>query len=376
MIGMGPLTGVKVVELAGIGPVPFAGMMLAELGADVLRIDRPGGGLMLGPPELEVLNRGRRSVALDLKHPAAITTVLELAESADILVEGFRPGVAERLGLGPDVCRAANPRLVYGRMTGWGQDGPLAQSAGHDIDYLALSGALGAIGRAGGPPQVPLNLLGDFGGGSLYLVVGVLAALVEARTSGQGQVVDAAIVDGAAHLTAMMLGGLAAGTWRQERGVNLLDTGAPFYDVYETADGEYMAVGALEPQFYDDLIRVLGITAPDRDDPEQWPELRKMLAETFATRTQAEWTEVFDGTDACVAPVLPLGGDHPHLVARGNFVDHEGLRQPAPAPRFSRTPSALGVPPARPGEHTRAALTDWGITDVDELLAAGAAVQA
>ncbi|HEU4946438.1 MAG TPA: CaiB/BaiF CoA-transferase family protein [Kribbella sp.] len=373
---MGPLSGVKVVELAGIGPAPFACMMLAELGAEVLRVERPGGGLMIGPPERELLNRGRRSVVLDLKNPAAIDAVLQLVAKADVLVEGFRPGVAERLGLGPDDCRAVNPKLVYGRMTGWGQDGPLATTAGHDIDYLALSGALHAIGRAGGPPQVPVNLLGDFAGGSLYLVVGVLAALFEARGSGEGQVVDAAIVDGAAHLTTMMLGAMAAGTWRQERGTNLIDTGAPFYDVYETSDGEYLAVGALEPKFYDELVRVLGIAAPDRYDAANWPQLRKVLAETFAQRTQAEWTQLFDGSDACVAPVLPLGADHPHLVARGIFVDAAGVRQPAPAPRFSRTLTELGEPPAPPGRHTRAALTDWGVTGVEELLDSGAAVQA
>jgi alpha-methylacyl-CoA racemase len=299
-----------------------------------------------------------------------------LAAGADVLVEAFRPGVAERLGLGPQECQAVNPKLVYARMTGWGQDGPLAQSAGHDIDYLGLSGALHAIGRAGGPPQVPANLLGDFAGGSLYLVVGVLAAVVEARTSGCGQVIDAAIVDGAAHLTTVLLGALAGGNWKQERGTNLLDTGAPFYDVYETSDGEYMAVGAIEPQFYDELIERLAITAPDRSDPANWPELRKTLAEAFATRTQAEWTELFDGTDACVSPVLPLAGDHPHLVARGIFVEKDGVRQPAPAPRFSRTPTSLGDAPARPGEHTREALTQWGVTGVDELLASGAAVQA
>ncbi|WP_328994441.1 CoA transferase [Kribbella sp. NBC_01245] len=373
---MGALSGVRVVELAGIGPAPFACMMLAEMGADVVRIERPGGGLMLGPPELELLNRGRRSVAMDLKKPEAIIAVRELVARADVLIEGFRPGVAERLGLGPEECRAINPRLVYGRMTGWGQEGPLAQSAGHDIDYLAISGALGAIGRAGGPPQVPVNFLGDFGGGSLYLVVGVLAALVEARASGQGQTVDAAIVDGAAHLTTQLLGGLAAGSWRQERGANLLDTGAPFYDVYETADGLHMAVGALEPAFYDELIRLLGVAAPDRYDVNNWPELRKVFAEAFATKTRAEWAEIFDGTDACVSPVLPLANEHPHVVARGTFVEHEGVRQPAPAPRFSRTPSAIGQPPARPGQHTREALTDWGVTAVDELLATGAAVQA
>jgi alpha-methylacyl-CoA racemase len=376
MLGMGPLSGVKVVELAGIGPAPFACMMLAELGAEVVRVERPGGGLAFGPPELELVNRGRRSVALDLKNPAAIDAVLQLVEQADVLVEGFRPGVAERLGLGPEQCQAINPKLVYGRMTGWGQDGPLAQTAGHDIDYLAMSGALHLIGRAGGPPQVPANLLGDFAGGSLYLVVGVLAALVEARGSGQGQVVDAAIVDGAAHLTTMLLGALAAGNWKQERGTNLLDTGAPFYDVYETSDAKYMGVGAIEPQFYDELIRLLEISPPDRSDLASWPELHKVLAETFAQRTQAEWTEVFDGSDACVSPVLPLAGDHPHLVARGTFVEKDGVRQAAPAPRFSRTPSELGDPPARPGQHTRAALTDWGVTGIDELLATGAAVQA
>ena len=375
MARMGPLEGVKVVELAGIGPAPFACMMLAELGADVLRIDRPGGGLSMGPPELDLVNRGRRSVALDLKHPAALDVVRRLVAQADVLVEGFRPGVAERLGVGPDDCHAINPKLVYGRMTGWGQDGPLAQTAGHDIDYLALSGALHLIGRAGGPPQVPANLLGDFAGGSLYLVIGVLAALHNAQHSGQGQVVDAAIVDGSAHLTTMLLGALAAGTWRQERGTNLLDTGAPFYDVYETSDGKHVAVGALEPQFYAELIEKLDLTVPDRNDPAQWPELRKVLTETFRQRTQAEWAELFDGSDACVTPVLPLAADHPHLVARRTFVDHHGIRQAAPTPRFDRTPTSLDRPPARAGQHTREALSDWGITDVDDLLAAGAAVQ-
>ncbi|MDX6259171.1 MAG: alpha-methylacyl-CoA racemase [Kribbellaceae bacterium] len=373
---MGPLSGVKVVELAGIGPAPFACMLLAELGAEVLRIERPGGGLAMGPPELELLNRGRRNVALNLKNPAAIETVLQLVAGADVLIEGFRPGVAERLGLGPEACHEVNPKLVYGRMTGWGQVGPLAQSAGHDIDYLALSGALHLIGRAGGPPQVPANLLGDFAGGSLYLVVGILAALVEARGSGRGQVVDAAIVDGAAHLTTIVHGALAAGSWKLQRGTNLLDTGAPFYDVYETSDGEFMAVGAIEPQFYDELIRLLVVEGPDRHDPANWPALHKLLTETFAQRTQAEWTEIFDGTDACVSPVLRPAADHPHLVARGTFVDNDGVRQPAPAPRFSRTPTELGRPPARPGEHTREALADWGVTDIETLLATGAAVQA
>jgi alpha-methylacyl-CoA racemase len=375
MGGMGPLEGVKVVELAGIGPAPFACMLLAELGADVLRIDRPGGALSLTPPELDLVNRGRRSAALDLKQPAAVDVVRRLVERADVLIEGFRPGVAERLGLGPEECHALNPRLVYGRMTGWGQDGPLAQTAGHDIDYLALTGALHLIGRAGGPPQVPANLLGDFAGGSLYLVIGVLAALYDAQLTGRGQVVDAAIVDGSAHLTTMLLGALAAGTWRQERGTNLLDTGAPFYDVYETADGEHMSVGAIEPRFYAELVERLGIDVPDRDDPAQWPELRKVLAETFRERTQAEWIAVFEGSDACVAPVLPLAAEHPHLAARGTFVEHHGVRQAAPAPRFDRTPTSLGRPPARPGQHTREALADWGISDLDALFDSGAAVQ-
>jgi alpha-methylacyl-CoA racemase len=344
---MGPLQGVKVVELAGIGPGPFACMLLAELGAEVLRVDRPGGGLSFGPPELDLVNRGRRSVALDLKQPAAIDVVRRLAAQADVLVEGFRPGIAERLGLGPEDLQAINPKLVYGRMTGWGQDGPLAQAAGHDIDYIALSGALHLIGRAGGPPQVPSNLLGDFAGGSLYLVVGVLAALHEAQRSGRGQIVDAAIVDGSAHLTTMMLGALAAGAWKQERGTNLLDTGAPFYDVYETADGKHLAVGALEQPFYDELIAKLGITAPDRNDPANWPELRKVLSETFAQRTQAEWTKVFDGSDACVAPVLPLAGDHPHLVARGTFVDKDGVASPGRRPASTGRPHGPGSTPGR-----------------------------
>ena len=372
---MGPLEGVKVVELAGLGPAPFACMMLAELGAEVLRIDRPGGGASMGPPELDLVNRGRRSAALDLKQPAAVDVVRRLVGQADVLVEGFRPGVAERLGLGPAHCHAINPRLVYGRMTGWGQDGPLAQAAGHDIDYLAVSGALHLIGRAGGPPQVPVNLLGDFGAGAMYLVVGVIAALRDAERTGRGQVVDAAIVDGAAHISTLLHSMLAVGLWQDRRGVNMIDTGAPFYDVYETADGKHVAVGAIEPQFYAELIDKLGLDAPDRNDPSQWPELRKVLTETFRQRTQAEWTGLFDGSDACVAPVLPLAGDHPHLVARGTFVDHHGVRQAAPAPRFDRTPTSLDRPPARPGEHTREALADWGITGIDDLLKSGAAVQ-
>ncbi|MGN6242238.1 MAG: CaiB/BaiF CoA transferase family protein [Motilibacteraceae bacterium] len=379
-MGSGPLAGVRVVELAGIGPGPFAAMMLADLGAEVLRVDRPTGpGLTFGAPHLDVLNRGRRNVAVDLKDPRGRDVVLRLVERADVLIEGFRPGVTERLGLGPEDCWARNPRLVYGRMTGWGQDGPLAPTAGHDIGYVALTGALHAVGRAGGPPQVPVNLVGDFGGGAMYLVVGVLAALLEARGSGRGQVVDAAIVDGAAGLTAMLHGLLAAGVWQDRRGVNLLDSGAPFYDVYETADGRWMAVGALEPQFYAALLTGLdlGDDVPDRNDPRQWPALRERFTARFRERTQAEWTETFERTDACVAPVLSLteAAAHPHLAARGTFVEHAGVVQPAPAPRFSRTPGTLDEPPARPGQHTRDALGDWGVDDVEQLLADGVVTQ-
>jgi alpha-methylacyl-CoA racemase len=332
---------------------------------------------MFGSTEHDLLTRGRRSVAVDLKHPEGPGTVLALAERADVLLEGFRPGVTERLGIGPDACLARNPRLVYGRMTGWGQDGPLAQTAGHDVGYIAVTGALHAIGRAGGPPQVPVNLLGDFGGGAMYLVVGVLAALLESRASGQGQVVDAAIVDGTAHLSTMLLGMLAGGLWQDRRGVNLLDTGAPWYDVYETADGRHLAVGALEPQFYAQLLDRLGLTdvAPPRNDPDR---LRELLTETFRTKTRDEWTAVFEGSDACVAPVLSYAEarEHPQLQARGTYVESHGVVQPAPAPRFSRTPGALDRPPARAGQHTREALTDWGVADVDALLAAGAVAEA
>lgn len=375
----GPLHGVRVIELVGIGPGPFAGMLLADLGADVIRVDRPGGAALVVPTAQDVLSRGRPSVALDLKNPRAIEVVLELVERADILIEGFRPGVTERLGLGPEACHSRNPQLVYGRITGWGQDGPLSQTAGHDVNYISVAGALDPIGRAGGPPQIPLNLLGDFAGGSMYLVTGVLAALTHARTSGEGQVVDAAITDGAAHLLGMQLSMQAAGLWSTERGTNLLDSGAPYYDVYETSDGRWMSVGALEPRFYDVLISVLGLEdVPDRNDIGQWPALGKVLAETFATRTQAEWTALFDGTDACVAPVVPMheAAQHPHNVARGTYVDEGGVVQPAPAPRFSHTPATLTTPPERPGANTAEALAAWGITDIDQLIADGVAVQA
>jgi len=377
--GTGPLRGLKVVELAGIGPGPHACMILADLGADVIRIDRPGGQLLTGGSH-DLLNRGRPSVALDLKHPDAVATVLDLVESADVFVEGLRPGTTERLGLGPDHCLVRNPRLVYGRMTGWGQDGPLSRTAGHDLGYIAITGALHGLGQDPSRPHFPTNLVGDFGGGSTYLVIGILAALLESQLSGQGQVVDAAIVDGTAHLNSMATAFLAGGLLREQRASNLLDGGAPFYDLYETADGRHLAIGALEPQFYDELLAGLGIAqaAPDRDDPENHPELRRLITDTVRSRTQADWVEIFAGTDACVAPVLPMteAFRHPHLVARGTFVERDGVTEPAPAPRFSRTaPSLTTPPPAEPGQDTRQALTAWGITDVERLLESGAAVQ-
>jgi alpha-methylacyl-CoA racemase len=378
--GTGPLRGVKVVELAGIGPGPHACMILADLGADVIRIDRPGGQALTGGAH-DLLNRGRPSVAIDLKHPDGVATVLDLVATADVLVEGLRPGTTERLGLGPDVCHERNPRLVYGRMTGWGQTGPLAPTAGHDLGYIAITGALFGQGQDQARPHFPTNLIGDFGGGSTYLVIGILAALLESRLSGAGQVVDAAIVDGTAHLNAMAAGFLAGGLLREERAANLLDGGTAFYDLYETADGRHLAVGALEPQFYDALVAGLGIaeTAPDRNDPGSQPELRRLIIEAVRGRTQAEWVEVFEGTDACVAPVLPMSEafEHPHLVARGTYVERDGMTQPAPAPRFSRTPPTLTTPPPPTvGAHTREALAAWGITGVERLLASGAAAQA
>jgi alpha-methylacyl-CoA racemase len=378
--GTGPLRGVKVVEIAGIGPGPHACMILADLGADVIRVERPGGQLLAGGATM-VLNRGRPSVALDLKQPEAAATVLELARGADILVEGMRPGVTERLGIGPEQCREVNPRLVYGRMTGWGQDGPLAQAAGHDINYISVAGALFGMGQTPERPQFPANLVGDFGGGSTYLVIGLLAALLEARISGQGQVVDAAIVDGTAHLNAMAAAFLASGGYRERRGANLLDGGAPFYDVYETSDGRHVSVGALEPQFFATLVKMLGLedTAPGQGEMDRYDELRALLAETFKQRTQAEWVELFEGTDACVAGVLPFSEalNHPHLRARETFVEHEGLMQPQPAPRFSRTAASLSLPPSpAAGTHTREALTAWGVEDVDGLIERGIAVQA
>ncbi|MGZ4487005.1 MAG: CaiB/BaiF CoA transferase family protein [Nocardioides sp.] len=377
--GTGPLRGVKVVEIAGIGPGPHACMILADLGADVIRVERPGGQLLAGGPH-NLLNRGRPSVALDLKNPEAVATVLELVAGADLLVEGMRPGVAERLGFGPEDCHAVNPRLVYGRMTGWGQDGPLASAAGHDMNYIAITGALFGLGQDKARPHFPANLVGDFGGGSTYLVIGLLAALLEARVSGQGQVVDAAIVDGTAHLNAMTSAFLAAGTYREERAANLLDGGVPFYDVYETSDGRHMSVGALEPQFFATFVSLLGLPddAPGQGDLDRYDELRALITERFTSRTQAEWVEVFEGTDACVAGIIPLSeaATHPHMAAREILVERDGLVQPAPAPRFSRTASSLTTPPsAAAGAQTRQALAAWGVDDVDGLIERGVAVQ-
>ncbi|MEU9980823.1 CaiB/BaiF CoA-transferase family protein [Streptomyces sp. NPDC050856] len=362
----GPLAGVRVVELAGIGPGPFAAMLLGDLGADVVRVDRPGGAGLGIDPAYDLTNRNKRSVLLDLKAEDGPARVLDLVERADILIEGFRPGVAERLGVGPRECLARNPLLVYGRMTGWGQDGPLAERAGHDIGYIAVTGTLSMIGKDGEPPVVPANLVGDYAGGSLYLVVGVLAALQHARAEGGGgQVVDAAITDGAAHLATMIHAMMAAGGWQDRRGTNLLDGGCPFYGTYETADGRHMAVGALEPRFYQEFTELLGIQdmAGARKDFARWGELRAAVAARFKTRTRAEWTAVFEGSDACVAPVLSLreAPGHPHLAARGTFVEHGGITQPAPAPRFSATPAALRRPPARPGAHGDEVARDWDV---------------
>jgi len=372
----GPLHGLKVIELAGIGPGPYAAMLLADMGADVVRVDRPGPPASNVPPDKDVLRRNRRSIIVDLGHPDGVATVLSMAARADVLLEGFRPGVTERLGLGPAECWAVNPLLVYGRMTGWGQSGPLAPTAGHDIDYIAITGALGAIGKAGEGPVPPVNLVGDFGGGSTFLVIGVLAALWEAARSGRGQVVDAAIVDGASSLTALLHGLLAAGQWTDQRGFNFLDTGAPWYDTYQTADGEWMAVGALEQKFYAEFTRLLGLSddvADFRSDPSKWPQLREAIAQAFSSRTRADWTAVFEDTDACVAPVLSLteAARHPHLAARDTFIDVGGITQPAPAPRFSRTVPAAPTPPQAIGANTVEVLRDWGIADVDRLIADG-----
>jgi alpha-methylacyl-CoA racemase len=361
-MGQGPLSGLKIVEFAGIGPGPFCGMLLSDLGADVVRIDRKGAAGR--GSKFDVTGRGRRSVALDLKTPEAVEACLTLMERADAAFEGFRPGVMERLGLGPEVALKRNPKLVYGRMTGWGQTGPLAQAAGHDINYIALTGALAAIGTTE-KPIPPLNLVGDFGGGALYLAFGLLAGVIHARATGEGQVVDCAMTDGAASLMAMFYGMAGSGAWRPARGANLLDGGAQFYDVYQCKDDKWIALGSIEPQFYALLLEKTGINDPqfnaqmNRDD---WPELKRKLATVIRTRSRDEWEEIMGGSDVCFAPVLGIdeAPAHPHNVARQTFVTVDGVVQPAPAPRFSASPSAMPAPPPAIGAHNQAALADWG----------------
>ena len=371
---MGPLQGTTVLEIAGIGPGPFCAMLLADMGADVIRVDRAG-QVMGGDPEsppADVLNRGRRSIGLDLKSPDGVEALLSLVEQADVLMEGFRPGVTERLGIGPDDCLARNPKLVYGRMTGWGQEGPYAQAAGHDINYIALAGALDPIGRRGDAPIPPLNLVGDFGGGGMFLAFGIVCALLEAKSSGEGQVVDAAMVDGSAVLTTMFHAFRAMGIWNDERGTNLLDTGAHFYDVYETSDGKYVSIGSIEPQFYAQLLELSGLgeqdDLPHQMDREQWPAVKERLASIFATKTRDEWCEIMEHTDVCFAPVLSLeeAPQHPHNVERGTFLEQNGVVQPAPAPRFSRTEAEIQRPPAHAGQHTDEVLAQFGF-DADRI---------
>jgi alpha-methylacyl-CoA racemase len=377
---MGPLKGIKVIEIAGIGPGPFCAMMLADMGADVLRVDRAvkgGGGVVAAKNDL--LNRGKRSIAVDLKKPEGIETILKLVEGADVITEGFRPGVMERLGLGPDVVLKRNPKIIYGRMTGFGQEGPMALAAGHDINYIALSGVLHAFGNKGGKPVPPLNLVGDFGGGGMMLAFGIVCALIEAQRSGNGQVVDAAMVDGAAVLSTMIYGMTGTGFWKDERGVNLLDTGAHFYDTYETKDGKWISIGSIEPQFYAELVERAGLDkeafAPQMDRA-QWPALKEKIATVFKQKTRAEWDALMEGSDVCYAPVLSFGEapKHPHNVHRKTFVEVEGVVQPAPAPRFSRTKAEIRSAPPVPGAHTDSALAEWGFSadEIARLKSAGA----
>lgn len=377
---MGPLQGLRVIELAGIGPCPMCAMLLAELGADVVRVDRlTDSGLGIGmAPHFHLLNRSRPSIAVDLKHPDGVETVLRLVEGADALIEGFRPGVTERLGLGPEDCAARNPKLVYGRVTGWGQDGPLSKAAGHDLNYIALTGALDAIGRRGAPPTPPLNLVGDFGGGALYLALGVVAALYEARESGQGQTVDAAMIDGAASLMTSAYALWAAGVSDGPRGENILDSGAHFYDVYETHDGRHISIAPVEPKFYAELLDRIGLEsrdAPHSADRAEWPASKARLAALFRTRTRDEWCDILEGTDACFAPVLGMdeAHRHPHNAVRGTFVERDGLVQPNAAPRFDRTPGGIRCSPPAAGSGTREVLADWGFApaEIDDLTARG-----
>ena len=395
---MGPLEGLKVVEVAAVGPTPFCAMVLADMGADVIRLDRLE-ETVPGPEDLGyrerrartpddqpptpldfLLRRGRRSVAVDLKHPEGADLVLRLCEEADVLLEGFRPGVAERLGIGPEDCLGRNPRLVYGRGTGWGQEGPLAHTAGHDINYIALASVLEPIGRPGQPPTVPLTLIGDFAGGGMVLTVGVTCALLERQGSGRGQVVDAAMIDGAALLMTFPYGARALGAWSDERGTNI-PGGSHFYDVYETADGKYISLAAADPPFYAELLRRLGLDReplPDQMDRERWPEMKARFADIFRQKTRSEWCELLEGTDVCFAPVLSMSEapEHPHNRARRTFVEVDGVVQPAPAPRFSRTEPVIRRPPPRPGQHTDEVLGDWGVSDrqIAKLKQAGAIV--
>ncbi|MCP4037908.1 MAG: CoA transferase [bacterium] len=359
----GPLAGYRIIEISGIGPGPFGAMMLADMGAEVIRVDRPTAG-MWEDPSMDLLNRGRRCIGIDLKNPEGVETLLRLIDTHDALVEGFRPGVMERLGLGPDVCLERNPRLVYGRMTGWGQDGPLAHAAGHDINYIALAGALHPIGRRGQPPTAPLNLVGDFGGGGLMLAYGITCALLERVNSGKGQVVDAAMVDGAATLMTIFHATQQIGYWSDERGTNLLDSGSHFYDAYETSDGKWVSIGSFEPQFYALLLEKLGLEAEafPQMDRERWPELKERMSALFKQRTRDQWCELLEGTDVCFAPVLTIAEsrEHPHNTARGTFVTCDGVDQPRPTPRFGRTDSGITRGPARAGEHTDEILAESG----------------
>ena len=379
---MGPLQGLRIIEVAGIGPGPFAAMMLSDMGADVIRVDRSANAMGGDPaaPPADIFNRGRRSIALDLKSPDGVATLLDLVEHADALIEGFRPGVAERLGFGPEVCAERNPRLVFGRMTGWGQDGPYAPTAGHDINYIALAGVLAHLGREGEKPTPPINLVGDFGGGGMLLAFGVVCALLEAQRSGAGQVVDAAMVDGSAVLMTMMWAFKAMGIWSDERGTNMLDTAAHFYDTYECSDGQFVSIGSIEPQFYLQLLEHTGLAKlyeeagdelPHQMDRARWPELKARLTEIFLTRTRDEWCSTMEGTDICFAPVLTMdeATRHPHNVERGTFVEVAGITQPAPAPRFERTPAEIQRPPAHTGQHTDEILSEWLGADAERIAA-------
>jgi alpha-methylacyl-CoA racemase len=370
---MGPLAGMKIIEIGAIGPVPFCGMLLSDMGADVLRVDRTApSGLGIGQREtrFEVLGRGRRSVSVDLKHPKGVETVLKLCEGADAIMEGFRPGVAERLGIGPDDCMGRNARLVYGRMTGWGQDGPISHAAGHDINYISLSGVLHAIGTKDSGPVPPLNLTGDFGGGAMFLAFGMLAAMWEARSSGKGQVVDVSMIEGSAYLQAAIYGMQAAGYWKDERGTNVLDTGSPYYNVYETKDGKHVSIGSIEPKFYAELLEKSGMKdagLPEQNARDKWPEMTEKFRDVFKRKTRDEWCEIMEGSDICFAPILSMteAPNHPQNKARNSFVDIEGVTQPAPAPKFSRTAPEVQRKPPKLGEHTREGLADWGFGEDD-----------